>query len=122
MTIEQLKQAIQTVVEYNWADELADYVHCVDENGPEARQGHIFEALVKLDAFCTGNTSDPGDYLPGAVKVKQDDDEDDDEDGEAIGGHNFHDFQRARFTGATTCAKCGLMPMDEEDAEAPCVA
>ena len=43
-------------------------------------------------------------------------------DGEAIGGYNFHDFQRSRFTGATTCAKCGLMPMDEEDAETPCVA
>lgn len=33
-----------------------------------------------------------------------------------------HDWHAGRFTGAVTCARCGLLPLDEEDAETPCPA
>lgn len=31
-----------------------------------------------------------------------------------------HDFQAARFTEAVTCAKCHLLPLDDEDINSPC--
>ncbi len=31
-----------------------------------------------------------------------------------------HDFQQSRFTGTTTCSRCGLLPMDDDDMETPC--
>lgn len=33
---------------------------------------------------------------------------------------NGHDWQFGRFTGARTCARCGLLPMDDEDFESEC--
>ena len=31
-----------------------------------------------------------------------------------------HQWQRGRFTGALTCARCGLLPLDDDDAETNC--
>lgn len=31
-----------------------------------------------------------------------------------------HEWQIGRFTGAKTCAKCGLLPLDQDDTESPC--
>ena len=31
-----------------------------------------------------------------------------------------HEWQIGRFTGARTCAKCGLLPLDDDDYAAPC--
>jgi hypothetical protein len=45
-----LKSAITSVIEYNWARELADY--CENRTfDPEEDGSHIFNALVTLDQF-----------------------------------------------------------------------
>lgn len=31
-----------------------------------------------------------------------------------------HEWQRSRITGTTTCAKCGLLPLDEDDHSSNC--
>ena len=31
-----------------------------------------------------------------------------------------HDFQSARFTGAVTCSRCGLLPLDADDFQTDC--
>ena len=31
-----------------------------------------------------------------------------------------HEWQQGRFTGAVTCARCGLLPLDDEDRDSPC--
>jgi hypothetical protein len=31
-----------------------------------------------------------------------------------------HEWQRGRFTGAVTCAKCGLLPLDDDDIHTEC--
>ena len=33
-----------------------------------------------------------------------------------------HEWQFARFTGTTTCSKCGLLPLDSDDYETDCPA
>lgn len=32
----------------------------------------------------------------------------------------LHEWSRARFTGTITCARCGLLPLDQSDYELPC--
>ena len=31
-----------------------------------------------------------------------------------------HVFQHGRFTGAMTCERCGLLPLDQDDIDTPC--
>jgi hypothetical protein len=33
-----------------------------------------------------------------------------------------HEWQRGRFTGTTTCVKCGLLPLDDDDIDTECEA
>lgn len=46
-------------------------------------------------------------YLPGGGR---------DTEPDAAG----HEWQTARFTGNVTCARCGLLPLDQDDRESPC--
>lgn len=43
-TFEQLRSAVNAILDYNWTDEERDY----EENGGP---GHIFERMTELDAF-----------------------------------------------------------------------
>lgn len=47
MTLDELRESIIAVVEYNWQDEARDYED-QEENGREA---HIFNHLRRLDEF-----------------------------------------------------------------------
>ena len=76
----KLRAAIETVVGYNWSDEIEDYVeNCRDNNSGDTnqRKGHIFESLVlianALDGtkftpeywgreYCKGADVDPAKY------------------------------------------------------------
>jgi hypothetical protein len=54
-TLEDLKQAIDSVVRYNWDDEVADYIfNCSDEPGDNQRSGHILHALLALRNWVQG--------------------------------------------------------------------
>ena len=46
------------------------------------------------------------------AEVIAEDEEDDDS--------TSHDWQTARFTGARTCSRCGLLPLDDDDYESEC--
>lgn len=37
-----------------------------------------------------------------------------------VGAYDSHDWQQATFTGAKTCSRCGLLPLDEEDMGSTC--
>ena len=34
--------------------------------------------------------------------------------------YSRHVWHRARFTGAVSCERCGLMPLDADDMDSPC--
>ena len=38
----------------------------------------------------------------------------------ALAAWKSHEWQRGRFTGTVTCARCGLLPLDEDDYLVPC--
>ena len=45
----KLRAAIETVVGYNWSDEIEDYVeNCSDAPDGNQRKGHVFESLVRI--------------------------------------------------------------------------
>lgn len=59
------RAALTAVVQYNWKDELDDYVQeCGDGPNDNQRQGHIFESLVALDNFIEAKRTSPRDYIP----------------------------------------------------------
>lgn len=63
-TLEDLKQAIDEVVLYNWDDELADYsFNCSDEPGDNQRSEHILHTLLALRNWTSGTTHTIDDVL-----------------------------------------------------------
>jgi hypothetical protein len=56
MTLGELREAINALVEYNWENELDDY----SEN---RFPSHIFCVMVKLDNFIHDSDRKPEDYL-----------------------------------------------------------
>lgn len=55
---------IQTLIDYNWGDELEDYRdNCGDGPEDNQRAGHIFETLVRLQNFLLGTQVKPAEYL-----------------------------------------------------------
>lgn len=61
MNIDDVREAIFAVVQYNWADELRDFKEQHDEDEPQAL--HIFHSLVLLDNFLTGGNRRAEDYI-----------------------------------------------------------
>lgn len=52
MSSNETRQALISVIEYNWEDEKRDYYeNCPDEPGGNQRSGHIFESLKILAGF-----------------------------------------------------------------------
>jgi hypothetical protein len=49
MTLNELREAIAAVVEYNWEDEARDFEACMHDGNDQ--EGHIFLTLQKLGAF-----------------------------------------------------------------------
>lgn len=58
MSLEQLKIAIDKLIQYNWDDELEDFAM-----NEESRPSHIFLDLVALDNFINGTVNRPEDYF-----------------------------------------------------------
>lgn len=48
-TLDQLKQDIQTIVDYNWGEESQNFNEYVRENGDDG--AHIFTVLKRLQAW-----------------------------------------------------------------------
>lgn len=62
--IDDLRTAVEKVVQYNWEDELNDYIdNCSNELGGNQRRGHIFETLVGLDNWLRGVRYTPESYV-----------------------------------------------------------
>jgi len=62
----QVTEALQSVLEYLWDDELAHYRSNVEEG---RGQGHIFQSLVVVDQWLNNHRRPPEDFLrePGPV-------------------------------------------------------
>lgn len=74
-TLNELKQAIDAVVNYNWDDEVADYVfNCSDEPGDNQRSGHILHQLFALRCWSQGAGYTLEDLLADYNEVRKDDD------------------------------------------------
>jgi hypothetical protein len=60
MTLDELKHAIETIVAYNWSAEERDY----RQNPPDepGKGHHIFETLIALDNFVTGEQNTPANF------------------------------------------------------------
>lgn len=57
---EEQRKALEAVLQYNWNDELNDYIR--DEN--DSREVHVLRHLVTLDNLLRGVNLSPADYLP----------------------------------------------------------
>jgi hypothetical protein len=56
----KLRDAMNTVVQHNWSDEIEDYVeNCGHDPSMNMRKGHIFESLVLI-----ANAIDGTKYTP----------------------------------------------------------
>jgi len=67
----KLRAAIETVVGYNWSDEIEDYVeNCSDAPDGNQRKGHVFESLVRIANALDGTKFTPEywgrEYCKGA--------------------------------------------------------
>ncbi len=60
--IDQLKSDIDKILEYNWKDELSDYI---DHPGEKS---HIFHVLVRLNNFIDTETFTADEYAAAARK------------------------------------------------------
>lgn len=59
MTLDQLTNAIATVVDYNWEAEVQDYIEQT-----EGRDVHVFNAIVALHNFINDRDDTPASFLP----------------------------------------------------------
>ncbi len=53
-TAQDLINAIQNIVEYNWEDEAQDYQQWKRDNPGQEDHNHIFHTLKALDTWSTG--------------------------------------------------------------------
>jgi hypothetical protein len=59
----KVKAALESVIEYNWPQELRDAKEQLRENG--TLDGHIFSCLVTLDNWLKGTDGTPTSYVEG---------------------------------------------------------
>ena len=74
----EVVKAMQSVIDYSWADETASAEESYRENGNI--EGHVFADLVTMKNFLDGTNTDPLDHLD--VDEDGDGDDEDDEDDE----------------------------------------
>lgn len=58
-TNEDLVEAIKTVVNYNWKDELRDFEECLDPANGNSPEGHILLTLHDLSVWIWGEDEPP---------------------------------------------------------------
>lgn len=66
MTLNELRDAIDKVVDYNWDDELDDFIM----NPPDHPERHILTTLVALNNFVTGTTQSVKDVADNERYVR----------------------------------------------------
>jgi hypothetical protein len=82
-----------------------------------ARSEADIERMVDAAVQRRLNTDRAYLHAENADEQRQREDEIEHEEYARITGH---EWQRARFTGTVTCARCGLLPLDEDDAATEC--
>ncbi len=65
MTLDELKDNINELIDYNWSDELHDYKVTVGERGENPDAAHIFHVLVELDNFIKGTSMTAEQHISG---------------------------------------------------------
>ncbi len=54
---DKVREALRAVIQYNWRDELMDYMD------HDCQPGHVFEHLVVLDNEVEGTTRTPYEWV-----------------------------------------------------------
>lgn len=62
-SLNALRKDLRALIDYNWADELADYQEYEGDG-----EHHIFTALVRLDNWLQGTRFTPEHYVKEAGK------------------------------------------------------
>ena len=60
---QEIRDAIQEVVSYNWQDEREDFDQMVNEGESPDGEWHIFQRLVTLDNFLHGTSDTAKDHI-----------------------------------------------------------